>query len=107
MSTTDYDAVETISRLATAALILTVAACSRDSREADIKACVAKAQQQTSHGQLPYRVPANASAEDLHDAMGSLVIDCMENQGYRHDGGALANARCIDDIDYNPFCFRR
>ena len=82
---------------------LGLSACFGDSREADMKRCIAQAQQ--SAGQTPAQ--QGESAEERHDKVGELVAACMEELGYRHDAGAMANERCLDDVDYTPYCYRR
>lgn len=79
-----------------------LAACSRDSREADIKQCIAQAQRQASQGQSPY---PDESAEERHDRLGNDIAACMEKLGYRHDDGAMTDQRCVNDVDYNAFCY--
>ena len=71
--------------------------CSHDHRQADIKACIAGAQRQTS------RAPGQ-SDEEFHDQVGELVADCMKQAGYRHD---MSSEQCLDDVDYNPSCYLR
>jgi hypothetical protein len=88
-------------------LIAFLTACSRDSREADIKQCIATAEHQVSHGLLPYKLPPADSAEERRDQIGGVVVDCMWKAGYRHDAAASANSRCVDDLDFNPYCYRR
>jgi len=36
-----------------------------------------------------------------------MITACMEKLGYRHDQGSMANAHCVDDVDYNPYCYAR
>ena len=79
--------------------------CSRDNREPDIKACIAGAQTDASQGRTDYPIPANESAEEKHDRIGGLIASCMEKLGYRHDDRSMNDARCIDDVDYNPYCY--
>ena len=80
-----------------------LSACSEDNREADIKRCVAQAQQ----GAEQAAPSQSESAEERHDRIGEQVVACMEELGYRHDSGAMANERCIDDVDYTSSCYRR
>lgn len=89
------------------ALIALLAGCTRDSREADIKQCIATSEYQVSHGLLPYKMPPADSAEERHDQIGGVVAGCMHKAGYRHDNAALANSRCVDDLNFNPYCYRR
>jgi len=101
-----------ISRIATVAgsllAILTVtgqlSACSRDSREADVKQCVATALRETSQTQTAY---AAESVDERHDRLGGQIAACMENLGYNHDDGSMTDERCVDDVDFNPYCYRR
>jgi len=83
------------------ALAACLAACSREEREPDIRACIAQAQ----HPQPDYSIPANESAEEKHDRIGGLVSACMQQRGYRHDDRSMADSRCVDDVDYNPYCY--
>jgi hypothetical protein len=85
--------------------MLFLAACSRDHRQADIKKCVAVAEYQASHLLPP--APGDQSAEERHDGLGDLVVDCMEKQGYVENNTALANERCVDDVAFNPYCYRQ
>lgn len=90
-----------------ATLICLLAACSRDSRATDIKQCIAKVGRDASQGRLSYALGTAENAEDRHDKMGAVVVSCMEEEGYQHDAGAMADARCVDDLDFNPYCYRR
>jgi hypothetical protein len=81
-------------RLAFVSLLF--AGCSPDTRDADLKQCIAKPS--TS-------VEITETAEEKHDVKGGEVADCMDALGYRHDD--LADAKCIDDIDFNPSCYVR
>lgn len=80
-----------------AAIATLVAGCSPDNRAADIRQCIAKAQQDTSPS-------PGASAEEAHDQVGSVVADCMNSAGYRHD---MSSGQCLDDVDFNPACYVR
>jgi len=80
-----------------------LSACSGDRREVDTKRCVAQAQQNAGQA-----APSQSeSAEERRDRIGDQVASCMEELGYRHDASAMANERCVDDVDYNPYCYRR
>jgi hypothetical protein len=85
--------------------MLFLAACSRDHRQADIQRCVSVAEYQASH-QLP-PPPSDETADERHDRLGDLVVDCMEKHGYVENNTALANERCVDDVAFNPYCSRR
>ena len=91
-----------------AALALAVAgqlpACSRDGRTADTNKCIAQAQKQATQQDT---ASAHESAEERHDRIGAEVTVCMEKLGYSHDDGSMTDARCIDDVDFNPTCYRR
>lgn len=89
-----------------ACLIATQTACSRDTRTSDIKQCVAEVQQSASERKLSSLLDTD-SAEERHDKIGSGVSDCMEKLGYRHTDGDMADERCIEDVDFNPYCYRR
>jgi hypothetical protein len=83
------------------AFVALLAGCYRDNRADDIKSCTAQAQGHmltTSKG---------ASADDIHDQIGAVVADCMKAKGYSHDENAMSDARCIDDVDYSPYCYNR
>jgi hypothetical protein len=80
-----------------------MSACSRDNREADVKQCSATAQRQVS--QAP-SASASESAEARHDRLGGEIATCMEKLGYRHDNSAMTDQRCVDDVDFNPYCYR-
>ena len=82
------------------------AACSRDTRQADIKDCIAQSQHQIQ-GAPPGGTPQNEGFEERHDRIGGMIAVCMEQRGYRHDDGAMTDARCVDDVDYNPYCYAR
>ena len=84
-----------------------IAACSRDGRAADIKQCVAEAQQETAHGRLSYLLSATDNAEVRHDKIGGAVADCMGKSGYGHSNREMADERCVDDVDFNPYCYGR
>jgi hypothetical protein len=95
--------------LAQAALVLLcpfLTGCSQDNRVADIKRCIAKAQYEAAHGQLPYLFAAD-SAEQRHDKIGGEIADCMAIEGYKHGNAAMADERCVDDVDFNPYCYKR
>ena len=80
-----------------ATVVTFVIGCSPDNRQADVKACVASSQKDTSR-------TAGQSDEDFHDQVGELVVDCMKEAGYRHD---MSSEQCIDDVDYNSACYVR
>ena len=79
-------------------------ACSRDNRAADVKQCNANAQREVPEAQS---ASANESAEQRHDRLGGQIAVCMDNLGYRHDNSAMTDERCVDDVDFNPYCYRR
>ena len=81
--------------------------CSRDTRENDAKVCIAESQGQEKHGAPNALVQQNESLEEQHDRVGGLVVACMERRGYRHDEGAMTDDRCVDDVDFNPYCYVR
>ena len=80
--------------------------CSRDRRSEDIKICTEDAQKKVPTSQLLY-LRSVISEEERHDSMGSDIAECMSGKGYRHDEAAMADGRCVDDVDYNPYCYRR
>jgi hypothetical protein len=47
---------------------------------------------------------AGSTPEEVHDAIGEDVAACMKQAGYRHD---LADAQCIDDVDFNVHCYTK
>ena len=73
-----------------------LSACSPDDSEADLQRCIAKAPSRTGSATL--------SGEEAHDAVGAEAADCMKALGYRHD---LASPKCVDDVDFNRFCYIR
>jgi hypothetical protein len=89
--------------------ILLLAVCSRDNPAADIKQCIAEVQRTASQGRLDqvYHFPKADSAEERHDQIGAAVSDCMEKAGYRHENADMTDARCVYDVSFNPYCYRR
>ena len=85
------------------ASVAMLSACARDSRAADIKGCIAGAQQAAGAPDPQ----SGESTEDRHDHIGTQVALCMKGLGYSHDSGAMADERCEDDVDYNAYCYRR
>ena len=83
-----------------------ITGCSRDSRSEDMKLCTDDAIKKVPNSQLLYLRSA-ASAEERHDSIGSDIAECMGSKGYRHDSATMADGRCVDDVDYNPYCYRR
>jgi hypothetical protein len=79
--------------------------CSPDTRTTDIKECTVQTQQEMSKDPSASRALANQSAEQRHDAIGNIISACMEQRGYKHDDGAMTDQRCVDDVDYNPYCY--
>jgi hypothetical protein len=86
------------------AALISLAACSRDNREADIKKCISGAEYQAAHT-LPR--PNNETTEEHRDRTGDFVADCMEKVGYIQNNASSADARCVDDVVFNPYCYRR
>ena len=78
-------------------LLLTIilSGCSADHRQADIKKCISKAQSEVvrQDGQ---------GLDEVHDIIGSFVVDCMNDSGYRHD---MSGEKCIDDVDFIAACY--
>jgi hypothetical protein len=81
-------------------------ACSRDTRSADTKICTEQAEKKVPTSELLYLRSAS-SEEEHHDSIGSDIAECMGSKGYRHDSAAMADGRCVDDVDYNPYCYRK
>ena len=79
-----------------------VSGCTRDNREADVKQCNATALRGTSQTET-----AAESVDERHDRLGGQIAACMENLGYRHDDGSMTDERCVADVDFNPYCYRR
>jgi len=96
-----------IAIVALAAGLSFLAACSQDRRSADMAQCVAQVQQQVSQGQLNSMFSPSDSAEDRHDKIGGAVADCMRKAGYGHANRDMTDARCLDDVDFSPYCYRR
>lgn len=86
------------------AVTVQLSACSRDSRETDVKECIANSQKLAPQGQF---APPGESEEERHDRIGDEVAACMEKLGYRHDQSSMAEGRCVDDVDYNSYCYAR
>lgn len=86
------------------AVSMQLSACSRDRREADTKECIASSQHLAAQGQF---ATPDESDEERHDRIGGDVAACMEKLGYRHDQSSMADGRCVDDVDYNPYCYAR
>jgi hypothetical protein len=84
-----------------------LASCSQDSRAADINGCIAEAEQEASQGTLNDQPGAADNAEERHDKIGVAVSDCMAKAGYRHANKDMIDERCVDDVDFNPFCYRK
>jgi len=59
-----------------------------------------------SQGRLTNLSPAD-SAEERHDKIGDAVSDCVSERGYGHANGDMADERFVDDVDFNPNCYRR
>ena len=89
------------------AFIALIVACSRDSRANDMQRCIAEVQRKTTQGQLSYLLSDSDSGEVRHDKIGGVVSDCMEKLGYGHTNREMADERCVDDVDFNPYCYRR
>jgi hypothetical protein len=87
-------------------LTLCLSACSRDNRSGDIKICTADAEKKVPNSQLLYLRTA-AGEEERHDNIGAGIAECMASKGYRHDEAAMADERCVDDVDFNPYCYRQ
>ena len=93
----DKSCIATIAALGVVlGVVLTVSACSPDSREADLRHCVGAAPSKSGSTSL--------TGEEAHDAVGAEAADCMKLLGYRHD---LAGPKCVDDVDFNSFCYIR
>ena len=93
-------------RLALVVSTSLLASCSRDDRAEDIKLCMADVENKVPNSELLYLRSA-ASVEERHDNVGVGIAECMASKGYRHDSGAMADERCVDDVDYNSYCYRR
>ena len=90
-----------------AAMAALLMACSRDNREQDLKQCTLEIQHQLSQERASQTSLADQSAAERHDAVGGMIAACMEKRGYRHGGGAMASEHCVDDVDYNPYCYQK
>ena len=82
------------------------ASCSRDNRVSDIKQCIAEVQREASSGAMNDLQPDDSS-EERHDKLGAYVVTCMSKAGYGHANFEMSDARCVDDVDFNPYCYRR
>jgi hypothetical protein len=86
-------------RRRTASLLLgalIVSGCAPDNRQADIKKCIVRAA-----AEAPPRRDGQGQ-EEVHDAIGALVVDCMKDLNYRHD---MTDEKCVDDVDFDPSCY--
>jgi hypothetical protein len=92
--------------LAVAFIVSFSAACSPDTRDSDIKQCIAEVQQEASKGTLSDLQRTDSSAE-RHDKLGAYVTTCMSKAGYGHANFEMSDERCVDDVDFNPYCYRR
>jgi hypothetical protein len=92
--------------IALVSILSYLAACSRDDRPTALKQCVATVEKEVSRGQIPYIV-ATQSAEVRHDRIGQEVASCMAEEGYLHDDIAMVDQRCVDDVEFNPYCYRK
>jgi hypothetical protein len=88
---------------AAAVILVQLSGCSHDNRQTDLRGCIAKAEVQAK----AYRQPVSETAQDRHDRIGIEVADCMKALGYQHDDGAMTEERCVDDVDYNFYCYVR
>ena len=91
-------------RSASVVLMGLLGACSHDSRGADLKQCSATMGRQSSQTQA---ANPGETEEQRHDKLGNQIAACMENLGYRHDNNTMTDERCVDDVDFNPYCYRR
>ena len=81
--------------LAACSFAVLIAGCSPDHRVADVGKCISKAQQEAPS-------PVGLSKEEMHDAIGSIVADCMKDLGYRHE---MTDEKCTDDVDFEASCY--
>ena len=96
-----------------AAIVLVVAvmasfsaSCSRDNRDRDIKQCIADVQKKAATGAIN-DLQAADSSEERHDKLGTYVAACMRQAGYGHANFDMSDARCVDDVDFKPYCYAR
>ena len=82
-------------------------ACARDTREKDLKQCAAETRLELSGSRQSKGELAEETTEERHDAVGEMIAACMEKLGYRHDDGSMADQRCVNDVDYNPYCYNK
>jgi hypothetical protein len=92
--------------LALTLAISLISSCSRDNRQADIKQCMAEAEKDAAAGITPDLSPADAG-EVRHDKLGAAVAACMSKEGYGHANFDMSDQRCVDDVDFNPYCYQR
>lgn len=92
--------------LALTLIAFLAASCSRDNRQADIKQCIADVQKDAAAGNVPDLDPADAG-EVRHDKLGSAVAACMSKDGYGHANFDMSDQRCVDDVDFNPYCYQK
>lgn len=83
--------------LAICGFAVLISGCSPDRTAADIGKCISKAQEEAPNSD-------GLTREEVRDAIGSMVGDCMKDLGYRHE---MTAEKCIDDVDFNATCYVR
>ena len=103
----DSQVAATVAKFLALAFIASLSAsCSRDNRQADIKQCIADVQLDASKGNIIDLLPSD-TGEVRHDKLGAAVAACMSNSGYEHANFDMSDQRCVDDVDFSPYCYRK
>ncbi|MFO0886592.1 MAG: hypothetical protein U0894_20830 [Pirellulales bacterium] len=92
--------------LAAASIAVSFSSCSPDNRQGDLKQCIAGVDQDTSAHSIPDISPSDRG-EVLHDKLGAAIAGCMSEKGYGHTNHDMTDERCVDDVDFNAFCYQR
>jgi hypothetical protein len=104
---TEFKPAASIAKVLALAFALSVStSCSQDNRQAVIKECIADVQRDASTGSIIDLLPSD-NGEIRHDKMGAAVVACMSKAGYSHANFDMTDQRCVDDVDFNPYCYRK
>ena len=94
-SVIEFDKI--IKILAIVSFVPVIFACAPDHSRDDLAKCVAQ------NPKSPL-AQDQSTPEELHDAMGETVAECMKRAGYKHD---QSGPKCINDVDFNQYCYVR
>lgn len=99
------DLVTVVKVVALTLFVCLATSCSKDNRQADMKQCISDVQKDVSEGNI-----TNLSSADIgevrHDKLGAAVSACMSKLGYSHANFDMSDQRCVDDVDFNPYCYQ-